>query len=110
MFHCRSSESDLTGALSPNEASQLLKSRFIPYLKATEQSASRPLALSSPLQGLQLVKLRLATVSITLGISAGSTISAPCRLRTAITSSMAARWASVSPPRGAALPGSVRRS
>src|SRR2546426_799765 len=37
MFHCRSSVSVFTGADGPSVASHLLKSRFIPYLSATEQ-------------------------------------------------------------------------
>ena len=57
MFHWRSSVSVLTGALSPNVLSHASKSRFMPYLNAIEQSASRPFAWSSPLQTFQLVKL-----------------------------------------------------
>ena len=37
----------LTGAAAPSDASHVLKSRFMPYLNTTEQSASLPLALSS---------------------------------------------------------------
>src|SRR5512140_1744719 len=82
-FHSRSSVSDFTGALAPSDWSQVLKSRFMPYLNAIEQLASRPLAFSRPLHGLQLRKLLLAFVSTTLGMSAGSTIVAPCCFRTA---------------------------
>ena len=57
MFHCRSSVSVFTGARSPSDLSQVLKSRFIPYLNAIEQSASRPFAFSRPLHGFQLMKL-----------------------------------------------------
>ena len=57
MFHCRSSVSVFTGALAPSDLSHVLKSRFMPYLNAIEQSASRPFAWSSPLHGFQLRKL-----------------------------------------------------
>jgi hypothetical protein len=49
-FHARSSVSDLTGALSPRLASHALKSRFMPYLKFTVQSASPPFLCSAPWQ------------------------------------------------------------
>src|SRR5258708_16338002 len=104
MLHCRSSVSVLTGALSPSDLSHVLKSRFIPYLNATEQSASRPFDWS-PLHGLQLRKLLLALVSVTLGMSAGSTTVAPCCFSTAIASSMIFFCASFNPPRGVVLPG-----
>ena len=98
MFHSRSAVSVLTGALSPSDLSQRLKSRFIPYLNAIEQSASRPLAWSSPPQGFQLRKLFAGTVSTTLGMSAGSTITAPFALSTAMALSITPRCAGPRPP------------
>ena len=50
MFHCRSSVSVFTGADGPRLFSHRLKSRFIPYLKFTEQFASLPFACSAPEQ------------------------------------------------------------
>src|SRR3974390_1927814 len=107
MFHSRSLGSDLTGALAPSDCSHALKSRFIPYLNAIEQSASRPLDWS-PLHGFQLTKLFDATVSTMLGMSAGSTMTAPCALSAAIASSMTLRCASLRPPRGVVPPADVR--
>ena len=48
MFNSRSSVSVLTGAEGPRVASHALKSRFMPYFKTMEQSASLPFALFSP--------------------------------------------------------------
>ena len=42
--------SDFTGAAAPSDFSQLLKSRFMPYLSTTEQSSSLPFALLIPEQ------------------------------------------------------------
>src|SRR6266705_2931758 len=80
-FHCRSSVSVFTGAFGPRVPSQASKSRFMPYLNTTEQAASLPFALSSPLQTLQLRKLSPGSLARTLGMSAGSTTTAPCCFR-----------------------------
>ena len=106
-FHWRSSVSVFTGAFGPSVASHALKSRFIPYLNTIEQSASLPFALSRPLHTFQPRKLSAAAGATTLGMSAGSTISAPCALRTAIASAIARVWPSFSPPRGSFAPGGV---
>src|SRR6266508_2595510 len=87
-FHWRSSVSVLTGAEGPSVASHLLKSRLMPYLKLTEQSASFPFASLQPEQRFQDRKLFLRSLSTTLGMSAGSTITAPCCLRTSIASAI----------------------
>ena len=50
VFQSRSSVSDFTGADGPSDASHLLKSRFMPYLNAIEQSLSPPRALLAPEQ------------------------------------------------------------
>ncbi len=73
-FHRRNSASVFTGAAAPSEASHALKSRFMPYLNTTEQSASFPFALSSPPQVDQLRKFDSRSLVITLGMSAGSTM------------------------------------
>src|SRR5919204_5389524 len=88
MFHWRSSVSVLTGADGPSVASHLLKSRFIPYFRITEQSASLPLASFTPEQLFHERKLFFGSLSTTLGMSAGSTTTAPCCFRTAIASDM----------------------
>ena len=67
----RKSVSVLTGAAGPSDASQALKSRFIPYLNTIEQLSSLPRALSAPEQVFQVRKLFFASGSTTLGISAG---------------------------------------
>ena len=104
MFHSRSIVSVLTGTPLPNVASHALKSRFIPYLNTIEQFASSPFALSSPAHGLQFRKFSAESVAVTLGMSAGSTITAPCALSTAIASSIARFCESFRPPRGVVLP------
>src|SRR2546430_10681113 len=76
-FQWRSSVSDFTGAAGPRLASHLLKSRFMPYLKTTEHPASAPFGPSVPRQTSQRRKLRLASFSTTLGMSAGYDITAP---------------------------------
>ncbi len=106
-FHWRSSVSVFTGAFGPSVASHALKSRFIPYLKTIEQSASLPFALSRPLHTLQRRKLSAAAGATTLGTSAGSTTSAPCARRTAMASAITRAWSSLSPPRGSFAPGGV---
>ena len=86
-FHSRSAVNDTTGA-DPSEASHLLKSRFMPYFSTTEQSASLPLALSAPEHMPHVMKLFFVSLSTMLGMSAGSTITAPSFLSTAIASSI----------------------
>src|SRR5262245_65975658 len=56
-FHSRSPVSVFAGADGPSDFSQMLKSRFMPYLKLTEQPASFPLACSAPEQKSQAAKL-----------------------------------------------------
>ena len=82
MFHARSSVSVLTGADAPSVLSQALKSRFMPYLNTTEQFASLPFAPSTPEQMPHFRKFLSASCSTMLGMSAGSTITAPCALST----------------------------
>ena len=50
MLNQRSSLSVRKGAAAPSDASQALKSRFMPYAKSIEQLAFRPFRLSTPLQ------------------------------------------------------------
>src|SRR6266545_4170230 len=71
-FHWRSSVKVLTGAEGPSDASHLLKSRFMPYLKETEQSASFPFASLQPEQMFHERRLLPASLSTTLGMSARS--------------------------------------
>src|SRR5437660_846702 len=87
-FHWRSSVKVLTGAEGPSDASHLLKSRFMPYLNVIEQSASLPFASFQPEQVFQERKLLFASLSTMLGMSAGSTRTAPWCLRTAIASAI----------------------
>src|SRR6185312_15530645 len=82
VFHSRSAVNDATGAADPSEASHLLKSRFIPYFRSTEQSASLPLALSAPEHWPHARKLLWGSLSTMLGMSAGSTTIAPCCFNT----------------------------
>jgi hypothetical protein len=44
MFHCRRAVNDVSGALLPSDATQMLKSRFMPYLSTIVHDASRPRA------------------------------------------------------------------
>src|SRR5258708_9874602 len=80
-FHWRSSVSVLTGADGPSEASHLLKSRFMPYLKETEQSASLPFASLQPEQRFHVRQLFFASLSTMLGMSAASVKMAPLALK-----------------------------
>src|SRR3954466_10772583 len=98
VFHSRSSVNDLSGAAEPSDFSQALKSRFIPYLRTTEQSSSLPLAFVTPEHWPQRRKLFLGSGSTTLGMFAGSTMIAPCALRTAIASSIAFFCSGFRPP------------
>src|SRR5713226_6060479 len=100
VFQVRSSVSDFTGAEGPSEPSHLLKSRFIPYLNTTEQSASFPFELLAPPQVLQSRRLLAVSLLTTLGISAGSTITAPWRLSISTASAMTLACSALSPPRG----------
>ena len=69
--------------------SHALKSRFMPYLNAIEQPASSPFALSEPTAHVPVQEvLGRDPSSMTLGMSAGSTITAPCAFSTAIASSI----------------------
>ena len=104
-FHSRSSVSVFTGAAAPSDASHALKSRFMPYLNTTEQSASLPFALSRPPHVDQSRKFFEASVATTLGMSAGSTMTAPCCFRTSMTSAIIFACAGFRPPRGWAAPG-----
>src|ERR1700693_1710905 len=106
-FHWRSSVRVLTGAVGPSDASHLLKSRFIPYLKETEQSASLPLASLQPEQMFHDRQLFFASLSTTLGMSAVSTITAPRCFRTSIASAITFAWSALMPPRGSLPPGGV---
>src|SRR5262245_41528717 len=109
-LHWRSSVSDFTGAVGPRLASHLLTSRFMTYLKTTEQPASIPFGPSVPLQTSQRRKFRLTSLSTTLGMSAGSTITAPRSLRTAMASVIAFACSAFSPPRASCKPGGLMRS
>src|SRR5258705_8122358 len=99
-FHSRNSVSDFTGASGPSVASQALKSRFIPYLSTLEQFWSLPFPSPDPEQVFHNTKLLAGSLSTTLGISAGSTITAPCLRRTAIASTIAAVCSAFNPPLG----------
>src|SRR5689334_3268565 len=88
-LNCRSSLRDFTGAEGPSDASQLLKSRFIPYFSTTVQFSSEPFPLPAPEHMLHFRKLFAGSGERTLGIFAGSTITAPCAFNTAIASDMA---------------------
>ena len=83
--------------------SQTLKSRFIPYLKTTEQSSSLPFACSAPEQKSHSRKLFFGSLSTTLGMSAGSTMIAPCCFSTAIASAIAFACSAFRPPRGSVV-------
>src|SRR5262249_50063475 len=109
-LNVRSSVRVLTGALDPSEASHALNSRFIPYLKTTEQFESLPLRPGAPEQMFQRRKLPAGSGSATLGRSAGSTMTAPSRRRISIASAIAPVWSSVRPPRGVVSPGGVALS
>src|SRR5438045_3243865 len=84
LFQSRSSVSDLTGAFGPSDASHLLKSRFIPYLKTTEQFSSCPFPSDDPEQVFHNKMLFAGSGSTTLGMFAGSTMTAPSLRRTSI--------------------------
>ena len=84
----RSSVSVLTGALGPSERSHALKSRFMPYLNTTEQALSLALAPTAPEQMFQVRKFLSGSGSTTLGMSAGSTMTAPSRRRTSMASAI----------------------
>jgi hypothetical protein len=81
-----------------------LKSRFIPYLNAIEQPASSPFAFPSPPHTFQFRKFSAESGVTMLGMSAGSTITAPCALSTAIASAITFFCASFRNPRGVVLP------
>ena len=78
MFHCRSSVNERTGAVGPSDSRKRLKSRFMPYLSTIEQSRSLLRPSSAPEQAFHSKVLLSARDSRTLGILAGSTITAPC--------------------------------
>jgi hypothetical protein len=88
----------------------LLKSRFMPYLKTIEQSLSRPRPCSAPEQTPHFRRLRLSSLSTTLGMSAGSTTTAPCCFKTSMASAMTFAWSGVRPPRGSVALGGVALS
>src|SRR5258708_36423013 len=90
----RNSVNVFTGAVGPSEASHLLKSRFMPYLNTIEQDSSLPFAFSRPEQVFHLSRLFCGSLEITLGISAGSTMTAPLCLRIAMASFITAFWSS----------------
>ena len=102
-FHCRSSVSVLTGADAPRLLSHRLKSRFIPYLKFTEQPWSLPLAWSAPEQKSQAAKFSAGSFAARLGTSAGSTTIAPCAFSTAIASLITRACSALRPPRPAVI-------
>src|SRR5437870_8873279 len=102
-----SSVNVLIGAPGPRVDNHLLKSRFIPYLNTTEQLASFSLRPSTPEHVLHSKKLAAGSGSRMLGISAGSTIVAPSRLRTSIASAMSLAGSGLRPPRGVVSPGAV---
>ena len=89
VFHAISSFSVFTGAAGPSDASHVLKSRFMPYLKTTEQFSSLPRPSFTPEHGFHSMKLFFGSLSTMLGMSAGSTMIAPCCFSTAIASSIA---------------------
>src|SRR5882724_1710430 len=97
----------LTGALGPSDCSHALKSRFIPYLNVTEQLASVALAPGAPEQSPQATWFCAGSGSITLGISAGSTMTAPSRRSASMASAITLDCSAVRPPRGADSPGGV---
>src|SRR5260370_26383060 len=100
VFQVRSSVSDFTGADGPSEPSHWLKSRFIPYLNTTEQSESFPFELLAPPQVFQSRRLLPVSSLTTLGISAGSTITAPRRLRVSMASALTLACSALRPPPG----------
>ncbi len=104
VFHCRSSVSVFTGAEGPSVFSQRLKSRFIPYLKFTEQLSSLPFACSAPEQKSHAAKLSFGSFAARLGTSAGSTTIAPCAFRMAIASAITRACSAFRPPRPAVTP------
>src|SRR5439155_3716196 len=89
----------------PRDDSHLLKSRFMPYFSTTEQFSSFPLASFAPEHCPRSTKLFFGSLSTTLGISAGSTTTAPCCLSTAIASVMTLAWSAFNPPRPSASSG-----
>src|SRR5207247_9392038 len=105
MFHWRSPVSVFTGADGPSVCSHLLKSRFMPYLRITEQSASLPFASLTPEHVFHNRKFFCGSLSTMLGMSAGSTMTAPCCLSTATASAIALACASFKPPRPSAASG-----
>src|SRR5262245_63316730 len=76
-FHWRNSVRVFTGAVGPRLASHLLKSRFIPYLKTTEQPASMPFAQPVPRHTCQCTEFWFGSWSTMLGLLAGSTTTTP---------------------------------
>src|SRR5215470_15794756 len=78
----------LTGALGPSVLNQALKSRFMPYLNTTEQPVSLSLLPCMPEQVFHNSRLLAGSEAMMLGMFAGSTMTAPAPLRTAIASAI----------------------
>src|SRR5688572_26185890 len=106
VLNARRSASVLTGAAGPSDASQSLKSLFMPYHSTDEQFGSLGPLLHPPPQSR---KLFFGSWFTTLGMSA-STMVAPSFFMISIASAIDLACGSFKPPRGSFSPGSVMRS
>ena len=75
-----------------------------------EQFALCPFRFSAPLHVFQSRMFRSVSAVTTLGMFAGSTITAPSFFSAAIASAISAVCAALSPPRGVPVPGMVNGS